>query len=38
MPLQNKGHIFSIKYVYCASDILICTPALVFVVGALEEI
>ncbi len=23
---------------YCASDILICTPALVLVVGALEEI
>ncbi len=23
---------------YCASDILICTPALVFVVGALDEI
>jgi hypothetical protein len=23
---------------YCASDILTCTPALVFVVGALDEI
>jgi hypothetical protein len=29
---------FLIKNFYCASDILNCTPALVLVIGALEDI
>ena len=32
-----RQHILMAVHFYCASEILICTPALVFTIGALEE-
>lgn len=36
-PYGNGGFFICGSFVYCASDILNCKPALVLVVGALEE-
>ena len=35
---KYKGFIMLKEKFYCASDILICTPALVLVIGALDDI
>ena len=37
IPTQMQGFKIQSFLFYCANDILTCTPALVFTVGALDE-
>jgi hypothetical protein len=38
LAVINLQKVCGVLHCYCASEILTCTPALVFTVGALEEI